>query len=166
MSVIGNPIMLGRGGGGTRVASGEIVFASATNQVTIQHNLGSRKILCLMQRVNSDHSVVENAGRYVNTCLMLGTQELLWDTQQAYHVTGDANSYTEDIDSSEGYHFGMYTYMKAAAASSQYLGSSAQSNGTAKNRGCYAIDDNTIHLFTSYTFMVGRYVYRIYACED
>ena len=147
------------------VQSGETTFASAnSNNFTINHALNTKKLLLIMQRVNSDHSDVVGSSRYKTLCLICATQEALWDTQQKYRYTSDTTAYGEDISTAKGYLFGAFTYY-APNASSDCLAHNYLQNES-NIYGLYASSDSQCYVTARYEFEAGRYIWTLYSLEE
>lgn len=158
MSVIGNAITLG-GGAGVGYASGEFEYVSGTKQIT--HNLGTRRVCCVLQRVNEDHSNIDRPGsstRYVAISSVFVTNEVVnWDSAQTYSYDG-GNQLIIDSDKTAGYPKGAGCYFQSATETGNIPVLPVQS-GT----GGVAIDDNTISVSSPYSLLPGRWVWSCFA---
>lgn len=143
-----------------RMASGEFDYSGG--DVIINHNLGTRKLLAILQRVNSDHSNINNdSTRYrsiLNVCISI--EALDYDTEQTYsYQNGNQLSFV-DSGTSNTYPNMIHSYFAAS--------NGTEINGTAINRpdrGINTIDDNSAEILPTYVLETGRWIWRIYALD-
>lgn len=148
----------------TRMASGEFEITEYQVTLDIEHNLGSRKIFVVAQRVNENHAEITNTGSRYNDLMLIGfTKECIeLDEAQTYsYKTSCAVNFSNSGSSTDIYPFGMYAYFPAETNPAIALTPIG-----ASNREMKAVSDNAVHFNnTGYALFLGRWVWRAYALD-
>lgn len=154
-------LMAQMAGGKPRSVSGEFTASGAITQ-NIVHNLGTRKIVAVAQRVNENHgNIDETATRYRSLMVFGLTHEVLsLDTQQSYSYNG--GNQVSFADSGTGNTYPSFIYAYFPSATDTFLANSA---GSRPDRGISAVSDNEIQITAFYGLQPGRWVYTIYALD-
>lgn len=143
------------------MVSGEFTATSGYTQ-NIIHNLGTRKIILVAQRVNENHENIDETDVRYHTLLIFGpTKEVLsLDIQQSYSYKGGNQVGFVDTGTKNTYPSYVYAYFPAEADTIL--------PGTAGNRpdgGIIALSDNEIQIRTPYVIQPGRWIYTIYTLD-
>lgn len=144
-----------------KMISGEFTTTGGTTQ-NIVHNLGTRKIFLVAQRVNENHeNIDETASRYRSLLTFGLTREALsLDTQQSYSYNGGNQVSFSDAGTSETYPSFVYGYFAAETGTNL-----PSATGSRPDRGIIALSDNEIQIVAFYLLEPGRWVYNIYALD-
>ena len=142
-----------------RTASGE--FEHTGNDIIITHNLGSKKILAIFQRVNSDHSNINESTRYRSVLNFAITKEALnYDLQQTYSYNNGEPASIDNNGTDNTYPSGGYCYFPAETGGIIGVG-----GFSTPSRGIIALNNNEIELKTQYILATGHWVWRAYALD-
>lgn len=144
-----------------KMISGEFTSTGLTIQ-NIIHNLGTRKIVLVAQRINENHeNIDETATRYRSLLIFGLTHEALsLDMQQSYSYNGGNQVSFGDAGTSDIYPSFGYVYFSAETGTQL-----PSTLGTRPDRGIIALSDNEIQIVTYYGLQPGRWVYTIYALD-
>ncbi len=147
--------------GKPRSVSGEFTSTGSTIH-NIVHNLGTRKIVLVAQRVNENReNIDETASRYRSLLIFALTHEALsLDTQQSYSYNGGNQVSFADTQTSNTYPSFVYAYFAAETDTS--LPNTA---GSRPDRGIRALSDNEVQIVAFHALQPGRWVYTIYALD-
>ena len=147
--------------GKPRSVSGEFTPTVGLTQ-NIVHNLGTRKIVLVAQRVNENHgNIDETDSRYRHIMLIAVTKEAIQlDMQQSYSYNGGNQVNFADTGIANTYPSFIYAYFPSATDT--FLPNAAASR---PDRGISAVSDNEIHIEALYVLESGRWVYTIYALD-
>ena len=149
-------------------ASGEFTLDAPASGVTITHNLGSNKVLIIAQRVNSDHSNINNTNRYQNILFYGITKEALGiDEEQTYSYNdGNKVSYSSEATLDGSFPFGIYSYFttETGTTPTQQIASNAGWFGQ-HAKMVTSTTLNEVFVFPRYQLCPGRWVWRVYALD-
>lgn len=157
---------MGMANGKPRMASGEFVHTSGI--AYIDHNLGSKKIFVIMQRVNSDHANIDTSSPYQSVIICGATVEALGlDEQQTYSNNGGSQVYVNSTgsDTNGAYPKGFNSAFPSATGTTlqetvmayPYRGITAEDRAGAS--------ENTVRVYPVYGIFPGRWVWRAYALD-
>ena len=150
-----------------RMASGE--FTQVSGVAYLNHNLGTKKVFVVMQRVNSDHSNInENSNQYQSVLVFGATKEALGiDTEQTYSFNNGTQAKWDAANelSNQAYPKGVNGYFPSATASSPGSGSMAYAYRGVTAEDAQGPSDNTVRIYPVYTLYPGRWVWRAYALD-
>ena len=148
-------------------ATGEINIISEVNSIEITHNLDADCLVCCLQRVNDDKSIITGDTRYRSIFVMSITPELykkfgVLDTEQEYQYTPSGTHVAFDWegaqDADSGIQLLLINYFPATDG--QILTPSAI---TRRDRFAVAIDSNTVRVTSNYLLQTGRWVWHVFA---
>lgn len=142
------------------IASGEFTLPGITSDVSITHNLNSSCIFVVMQRINTDHSIIDwSESRYRSITFFGGTTQLIaLDELQGYRFNGGNTLYYHDDDTLDGYPTGIRAYFGSETSSDVPTGITSRP----ARMGVIIIDSNTVKVNAGYAFVPGRWVWRAY----
>jgi len=152
--------------GRSRMASGE--FTQVSGVAYLNHNLGTKKILVIMQRVNSDHSNVDANNQFKSLMIFGVTVEALQlDEEQTYSLNGGTKaSFDSTNTTTQGvYPKGLNAFFPGTTGTyPSYLAMSYAARGvTAEDQN--GASDNTVRIYPTYGMIPGRWVWRAYALD-
>lgn len=147
--------------GKPRSVSGEFTSNGSTIH-NIVHNLGTRKIFMVAQRVNENHeNIDQTTSRYRSILLMAATKEALqFDAQQTYSYNGGNQVGVIDTGTNNTYPSGLYGYFPTADGTALTFNAFVR-----PDRGISVVSDNEIRVETLYGLETGRWIYSIYALD-
>ena len=151
--------------GHVRMASGE--FTQVSGVAHLEHNLNSKKIFVVMQRVETDHSNINSTNEYQSVMIYGATVEALGlDEQQTYSLNGGTAAHFDSTNTSSN-----SAYPKginARFSSGDYPNNSVMAYS---DRGVSALDsaanpsNNVVRIYPVYGLTAGRWVWRAYALD-
>lgn len=149
-------------------ASGEFVLDAASSGINIIHNLSTNKIFIIAQRINSDHSNINNTNRYQNVLFYGITKEALnIDETQTYSYNGGTQaSYKSNVTTDSAYPYGVYSYFPAETGTVPTMNIVSNNGWFAPNPQMVTpINLNEVFVFPRYQLCPGRWVWRAYALD-
>ena len=154
------------GSGHVRMASGE--FTHINGVAYLNHNLGSKKIFVVMQRVETDHSNINNTTQYQSIMVYGATVEALGlDEQQTYSLNNGTQVHfdTTGSDTNGAYPKGVNSYFPGATGSYPINNVMAYPFRGITAQDAQGASDNTVRVYPSYVLAAGRWVWRAYALD-
>ena len=152
--------------GKTRTASGELMHTSGVDYIT--HNLGTKKILVIMQRVESDHSNIDTTNQFQSIMVVGATLEALdLDEQQTYSLNGGTAAHFNSVgaDTNGAYPKGVNSYFPAANGAFPANGVMAYPYRGVRAWDGSAESNNVVQIYPIYNLAPGRWVWRAYALD-
>ena len=154
------------GSGKPRMASGEFVHTSGI--AYIDHNLGSKKIFVIMQRVNADHANIDASSQYQSVIICGATVEALGlDEQQTYSINGgnqvSVNSAGSGINGA--YPKGFNSAFPSATGTTLQESVMAYPDRAITAEDRTGASENTVRVYPVYGIFPGRWVWRAYALD-
>ena len=150
------------------MASGEFTLDAPAGSITITHNLGSNRVFVVAQRVNSDHSNINNSNRYQNVLFYGITIEALGiDEEQTYsYNNGNQVSYNSKGTLDNSFPFGIYSYFSTETGTTPTQQILSNANWFAGyNKMITSINQNEIFVVPRYQLCPGRWIWRAYALD-
>lgn len=148
--------------GHVRMASGEFDVSTSTSSFSITHNLNSTKLLVIAQRINKDHSVINQTNTQYRDIVFIGISKELsnLDTDQPYTYNNGTNQYIVATGTSNSYpvaltaNFGSST---ATIVNPNYDGN--------PSHGVNPLSQNEATCTSKYNLCNGHWVWRAYALD-
>lgn len=157
---------MGMASGKPRMASGEFVHTSGVEY--LNHNLGSKKIFVVMQRIETDHSNINATNQYQSIMVYGATVEALaLDEQQTYSLNGgtQATFNSTGTDTNGAYPKGINSFFPSATGSYPNNGVMAYPFRGITAQDAQGASDNTVRVYPVYGLASGRWVWRAYALD-
>jgi len=152
--------------GKPRMASGEFVHTSGV--AYINHNLGTKKIFIVLQRVETDHSNIDSSNQFQSVMIFGATAEALQlDTDQTYSISGGNQAHFDysSADENGSYPKGVNSYFPAANGAYPTNGVMAYPMRGITAEDALGASDNTVRVYPVYGLTAGRWVWRAYALD-
>ena len=151
---------------GARMASGE--FTHTSGVAYLNHNLNSKKIVVVMQRINSDHSNINVTSQYQSVMIFGATVEALQlDETQTYSLNGGTQAHFDSTNETVNgvYPKGINSFFPSATQEYPQNGVMAYAMRGVEARDASGASDNTVRIYPTYGLTAGRWVWRCYALD-
>ena len=152
--------------GKSRMASGELMHISGVEYIT--HNLGTKKILVIMQRVESDHSNINTTSQFQSIMVFGATVEALdLDEQQTYSLNDGTKAHYNSVgvDTNGAYPKGINSYFPVANGTHPVNGVMGYPYRGVRAWDGSAESNNVVQIYPAYNLAPGRWVWRAYALD-
>lgn len=149
-----------------RMASGE--FVHTLGVVYLNHNLGTKKIFMVMQRVETDHSNINSTSQFQSIMVYGATVEALQlDEQQTYSLNGGTTAHYDSTNTTANgvYPKGINSYFPAVNGTYPANGVMAYAVRGITAEDAYGASDNTVRIYPTYGLVAGRWVWRAYSLD-
>ena len=149
-----------------RIASGEFVHTSGV--AYLNHNLGSKKIFVVMQRIETDHSNIDTTTQHQSIMVYGATVEALGlDERQTYSLNNGTQAHFDSTgnDTNGAYPKGINAHFPAETGSYPINGVMAYPYRGITAEDAQGASDNTVRIYPVYFLAAGRWVWRAYALD-
>lgn len=159
-------VIAGMAGGHVRMASGELNHTGGV--AYLHHNLGSKKIFVVMQRINSDHSNIDGSNQFTSIMVFGATVEALGlDEEQTYSLNGgnQVSFNSTGGDTNGAYPKGINSFFPNESGSYPSNGVMAYPYRAIRAYDGDVESDNIVWVYPTYGLASGRWVWRAYALD-